>query len=250
MTTLPLPTEVPDSSGSAAKESLSDKAIKEIRRWIIHHRLTSTTPFSEGGLAEALSISKAPVREALALLRRQGWVTVLPRSGYVAVPTTIEDARNLFTVRVALEGEAAALAARRASRWPEETDALLAYPRAGQDAVGGTERMTDHYRFHRRIALLGGNQELDRILSEVLLKLQRYQTLPMVEGSAQEADLDHGELAEAIQAGDADRARAVAVEHVTEGRDLLISLLLDSDLVTRTDLAAPLRDATGESRAS
>lgn len=247
MTTLPLPVGPP---GSPAKESLSDKAIKEIRRRIIHHSLTSTTPFSEAGLADALAISKAPVREALSLLRRQGWVTVLPRSGYVAVPATIEDARNLFTVRLALEGEAAALAAQRAPRWPEETEALLAYAQTSHDAAGSAERMTGHYRFHRRIALLSGNQELARILTEILLKLQRYQTLPMVQGSAGESGLDHGELAEAIHAGDAEQARAVAVEHVTAGRDRLISLLLDSDLVTRTDLAAPLREVAGESRAS
>jgi DNA-binding GntR family transcriptional regulator len=220
-----------------AVDSLSDRAIAAIKRLIVTHQLGSTVPISEGGLAEELQMSKAPVREALALLRRQGWVRVLPRSGYVAAPVTLEEARNLVLVRTALEPEAAALAARYAARWPEECGALNAY--AGQQHGDGIEaELIAHHRFHRRVAVLSGNAELERALTEVLHKLQRYYTLDFLPVAGQEYALDHTDLGERICAGDEDGAREAARAHATSAGNELIDRLLDSESVSRADLAS------------
>ncbi|WP_425435663.1 GntR family transcriptional regulator [Lentzea kentuckyensis] len=52
-------------------------------------------------MAGQLQMSKAPVREALAALRRLGWVEVIPRSGYRVAPVTLRDAGPLRTAAVA-----------------------------------------------------------------------------------------------------------------------------------------------------
>jgi DNA-binding GntR family transcriptional regulator len=227
----------PQIGDETPADTLSDRAIAAIKRLIVTHEIGSTVPVAEAGLADALAMSKAPVREALALLRRQGWVRVLPRAGYVAVPATLEEARNLILVRVALEPEAAALAARNAARWPAECAALDAYSEQAHDDSVETE-LVSHHRFHRRIAVMSGNSELDRMLAEVLHKLQRYYTLAFIPPRGQEYLLDHAELARCISCGDVDGARAAAREHAeTAGRDL-VDRLLDSDSIGQADLAA------------
>ena len=50
------------------KESLADKAYHRIKEWIIEYRLKSGSHLSIQELAEALSISRTPVREALSRL--------------------------------------------------------------------------------------------------------------------------------------------------------------------------------------
>jgi len=225
---------------TAPVPSQSDRVISEIRQRIIAHELSSEQPFTEGEIASMLGVSKTPTREALALLRRQGWVDVLPRSGYRVPALTLHDAQNLTIVRLALEPEAAAAAAQRSGRWPEQVAALQEFAAGSNPAPGmelDVERIVEHYRFHRRIAVLGGNTELERILSDTLLKLQRYDRLQLVAGGGLECHVDHRTLAAAITSRDPAQAREAARAHVTEAREALLSALLSSDTLMSADLS-------------
>lgn len=219
-------------------ETLSDKVIREVRQRIIAGDLAPDAPFTEGDIAEALGVSKAPVREALALLRRLGWVTSQPRSGYRVVALSLHDAHNLSTVRLALAPEAAALAAQRAGHFPSEVRALLSFARRKR------AEPAEDLRFHRRIALLSGNAELERVLSEVLFKLARYERFAGLSGGLSEAARDHLPMARAIADRDPDKARAATTTHVTTCRDSLIGALLSSDQLSWPQLTAPPELAT------
>lgn len=219
---------------------MSDRAVTEIQQRIIRGEWASETSLSEGDIATELQMSKTPVRHALALLRREAWVEVLPRSGYRIVPITLKGARNLCSVRIALEGEAAAAAALRASRNQQAVAALTEYV----DGEGpGTEiDLRAHHRFHDIIAVSSGNEELRRLLSQVLLKLQRYWNLDWVRPHVGTWDLPHGPLLEAIVAGGAVAARERAIEHAAAGRDHLMEILLASDALLNADLTRrPIR---------
>ena len=221
--------------------SLSDRVISEIRQKIIAHELSPQQAFTEGEIAAMLGVSKSPTREALALLRRQGWVDVLPRSGYRVAPLTLHDAQNLTAVRLALEPESAAAAARRVGRWPDQAEALHAFamaPNAWQAGRLDAERIVQHFRFHRRIAVLSGNTELERMLSDTLLKLQRYDRLQLAAGGSLECNVDHRRLAAAIVDQDAAAARSAAQEHAAEARDALLSALMSSETLLSANLSA------------
>jgi DNA-binding GntR family transcriptional regulator len=231
---------------AAGQEPLSDRVISEVRQRIISQSLRADQPFTEGDIATLLGVSKSPVREALALLRRQGWVHVLPRSGYRVAQLTLHDAQNLMTVRLGLEPEAAAAAARRGRRWPDQLSALRSYARRPHRTPKNSDPVTEHYRFHKRIAVLSGNAELERILSETFLKLQRYDQLESLADGTPELASDHAALAEAIAEHDAERARSLAVEHVTAARDALIAALVSSDELMSANLALNSGPSSGE----
>jgi DNA-binding GntR family transcriptional regulator len=88
-----------------------------IRELVISGSLSGGTRLVE--VANDLGVSRQPVREALATLRSEGWLEVQAGRGtFVRTPSS-EEVLGLFTVRMALEGEACPVrhaASRRAKR--------------------------------------------------------------------------------------------------------------------------------------
>ncbi|MEU2771417.1 GntR family transcriptional regulator [Streptomyces sp. NPDC007162] len=228
-------------SGSGSG-SMSDRAVSEIRQRVIHGDLAPGASFSEADIAQRLQMSKAPVREALAVLRRLGWVEVIPRSGYRVPPVTLRGMQDLFELRLWLEPEAAALAARHGARRPEQIAALQEF--CAREEERGAEDpaawLTDHYRAHRRIAVLSGNAELERVLDEVLLKMERYHALDVIGSAAGSGGNEsaHRRLVEAIAAGDSAAARDLATLHVRQARDRAVAAVLDSEALRAVDLTS------------
>lgn len=60
----------------------------------------------ESAIAEQLSVSRAPVREALAALEREGVVVHAPRRGYFVVEFMDKDVEEIYSLRLLLEAEA------------------------------------------------------------------------------------------------------------------------------------------------
>jgi DNA-binding GntR family transcriptional regulator len=235
-------------SGSG-EGSLSEQAISDIRQRVIHGELPPGVSFSESEIAGQLQMSKAPVREALAALRRLGWVEVIPRSGYRVAPVTLRGMQDLFELRLLLEPEAAALAARQAPYKPDQVAALREFCQRDESgpATAPADWLTEHYRAHRRIAVMGGNLELERVLDEVLLKMERYLALDVISNAPRSADAErtHRELVEAIARGDTSAARDLAADHVRVARDQAVAAILDSEALRAVDLAA-LGPAAGQ----
>ena len=86
----------------------------------------STTPFSNAicsgelksgaritqeELAHQFGVSRQPVLQAMMLLRREGFLIDAGRKGVCVAPLDVQQARNLYVVRGALDGAAARLAA-------------------------------------------------------------------------------------------------------------------------------------------
>ena len=61
--------------------SLKEKAFQRIRSDIVSNVLTPGQPLNERVLSEQLKISKTPIREAIQLLYKEGFVQVIPQKG-------------------------------------------------------------------------------------------------------------------------------------------------------------------------
>ncbi len=85
------------------RASLAVRAYEELKRAILSGELAPDSPLAEVELAEALGISRTPVREALAHLRRDGLVEAIHGGGNVVRRLDAEEVRELFLVREALE---------------------------------------------------------------------------------------------------------------------------------------------------
>lgn len=103
---------------SVSPQSRATEALEEIRTAILTGALATGQALPERDLAEALGISKTPVREALRVLAQQGLVDFVPYKGAQVHSPSEEELRALAETRALLEPTAAALSLIRS---PDET---------------------------------------------------------------------------------------------------------------------------------
>ena len=229
---------------------LSDEAIGAMKQRIVTGELAPGAWVSEGDLTELLGMSKTPVREALAVLRRQGWITATPRSGYRIRTVTVRETRDLLDLQSVLEPMAAAKAAIGSQRYPAEVEKLAA---SAVDSAHHTwahaEEILAHYRFHRRLTALGNNRELDLLLADLHLKLhQAFVVARRLDSTNAPEGNDHRRIVEAVARRDPEAARRAAAEHVTAIRTWLLTALIDSDAVLDAGISARARAAVTRTR--
>jgi len=91
----------------------SEKGYQEVLDLILSEETSFGTPLSERKLADALGMSRTPVREILRRLAGEGLLTIYPQRGSFLREPTIDDIREIYEVRLAVETMAAHLAATR-----------------------------------------------------------------------------------------------------------------------------------------
>lgn len=129
MDTLDLPAE-PGNRRAAVYERL--------RNDIAHGRVAPGQRLSEQGIAEALGVSRTPVREALSQLLSDGLLVALGR-GYAAPDLTPANIDDIYEMRLLLEPAIARHAARHASH-----DQVVALGSAIEDEAAETETPEPH----------------------------------------------------------------------------------------------------------
>src|ERR1700692_5114239 len=94
----------------------SQRAYEQLRDEIGQWELPPGTLLNEVPLAERLSVSRTPLREAVQRLARDGLVTTIPGRGALVAQLALQDVVHLFQMREALEPYAARLCARNPDR--------------------------------------------------------------------------------------------------------------------------------------
>ena len=219
--------------------NLTDRAYATIKERLIYLDLPPGTTFTEASLAKDLGISKTPVREALARVRRDGLVEASARSGYRVTPVTLKDARDLFALRILLEGEAAALAARYMAD-PKHLLVLDRLQRASYNPkdVGSVKTyMRRNTEFHITIARASGNTHLAAALEQVLDQMERLFNIGLALTSrADEIVHEHTDLSRAIVSGDDKAAREIAVSQIRNSQKMVLDALLASPRLLSTNV--------------
>jgi DNA-binding FadR family transcriptional regulator len=203
---------------------------------------------TEKDMIEEFNVSRTVVREAIANLKANGLVSTRQgKGGFVLEQAVVpafrisddklalaEDLLEALEVRIGVESEAAALAARR--RTPEQLVAIEAACDAMDAALArGEETVALDIAFHRKIAEATGNRHfvgLFTYLGEVLMTRARlsvsgaqqsltpYDAKTLGEYQARISS-DHRRIVEAIAAGDGDGARAALRMHLGGSRERL-----------------------------
>ncbi|MEM1342991.1 MAG: GntR family transcriptional regulator [Pseudomonadota bacterium] len=148
-------------AGSLQPTTLAEEAAEALRRAILLERLSPGAPISEREVAEALAISRTPLRQALAILEQEGLIEYsASRRPRVADPTLAELGHAL-TVLGALEALAGELACEAASeRDIREVTRLCQAMAEGSDSLDPLEFFEIDMEFHRTIVLASANPAL------------------------------------------------------------------------------------------
>ncbi len=102
---------VPSDFQAEKRISAKDRAFQQIQEWIIDGTLQPGEKLNDADLANAINVSRTPVREALQILSQQGFVTMKPGSCTIVNESDPDDLCNLLPPLAALQALACEMAA-------------------------------------------------------------------------------------------------------------------------------------------
>jgi DNA-binding GntR family transcriptional regulator len=231
----PLPAS---SSHSPRRQQLPDEVASYVRELIISGEVRPGEFLRLDRIAEAIGVSNTPVREGLLTLSSEGFVSQVPRRGFVVAPFTQQDIHDLFWAQAMLAGELAARAAKKIT--PEQLaraeQIMVAYEIA--NAANDKEEVADlAHALHREINLAADSIRLATLLGSVVKQLPSrfYAT---IEGGIEAARHEHPLIIAALRHRDARRARRLMEQHISRDADRLIESLKQRGLWTESPAAS------------
>lgn len=214
-------------AGTPRRQALADTAYDTIRQRLVDHDIEPGSKLNINTLAQELTISPTPLREALARLEAEGLVVKRSLVSYTAATLlSSRSLRELFEVRLLLEPAAASAAALQVtdSDLRQLADQLAEMRETARDFRSrSTLLLYLHHDsvFHDRIAALSGNAFLRLTLERLHAHAHQYR-LSFREGWAEETCREHERVLEALSENDDETAAARMRTHLRRAQTRLI----------------------------
>jgi DNA-binding GntR family transcriptional regulator len=198
-----------------------------LREAIASGSLRPNQPLREEKIAEALGVSRTPVREALIRLLAEGLVQSDGLGGARVPDISAEDYDEVLTLREALEPLALRYAVRNPD--PKRIARLKRIHRASQAALERDdvdELLELNAQFHAALNDMGVPRRLRTFIEQLWAMSHRFRFLALYDQDERRQSVEeHGQLIELVEQGDAARAGAVLTHHLGRSRDRMTAFL-------------------------
>ncbi len=226
--------QIVDTVSSDDTKTLSGQTTAALREAIIKGDFAPGEKLNEPKLAEQFQVSRGPLREAIRRLVAMRLVRHVPHVGATVVTLELDSILELYDVREALEGKAAALAAENMS---EEDIAKLRnllelHRKHTQDNEGEYMQTEGDFDFHYQIIKGSGNQLLtDQLCDELyhLIRMFRFQT-SRFKSRSNRALIEHEQLIYAIEQRDPELAEMLMRKHISRAKKSIKEALTNKSL--------------------
>ena len=220
-------------------EALTERVCESLRSSTTSGPLAPGQRLVEARLAERLGVSRAPVREAIRVLEREGLVRSLPRRGVIVSVLNIDDVREIYGLRSAVESWAGREACRKST--PDDLDELDRIVRAMKESSDSGEagRLSAlDVEFHRTICEIAGNQRLIDVWLGMLgqIRLLSRQVATTLYTDLSQIPSRHQAVLVALQARDADAVEVCIREHIDSVAHRLAGAFALAPDAARSDL--------------
>lgn len=199
--------------------SLRGRVFQSIRENILNGVYKENEELRENTIAKELGVSRTPVREALRQLELEGLVKIVPNKGACVTGITEKDVKDIYATRSMLEGLCA--------RWATEhiTDEqiaemeeviLLSEFHLNRASKEQPQQVTElDGKFHEVLYRASNSRMLRHVLSDFhkYVRLARKASVTNHMRAEQSIE-EHKAILDAIKNKDADRAEALANEHM------------------------------------
>lgn len=218
---------IPQTAALKRPKPLVLEVREELERMILGGAVPAGERLNEHDLATQMGVSRAPVREAARSLERDGLVTTVANQGVFVRKLSNEDALELYDLRAMIAGY---LCARVAEQADGAMRADLRDRVARMDEIAAADDADAYFSanlaFHDRIAELANSQRASALYIALgkEVRLFRLRVLSGAE-SLLVSNEEHDGIVRAIEAGDADAARAAGSGHHLNGKKRLIETL-------------------------
>lgn len=195
--------------------SLADQVFEHLETDILSGKYQKGENLTESKLSLELGVSRTPIREALRRLEQEHLIEESPK-GMVVVGISDKDLADIFEIRAALEGRAAALAAQN---YTDEQINIVREALEFQEFYLGKQdpdriKSMDS-RFHETIYKMSGSTIFYDVLMPLHKKILKYRKASVSDSSRATASVtEHRAIYEAIAAHDGELASRLISEHL------------------------------------
>jgi DNA-binding GntR family transcriptional regulator len=199
---------------------LSNQLYDELRDRIITGHYPQGQRLIEEQIADEFRVSRIPLREAMPLLAKDGFVVTLPRRGAQVTTWDTVLVDELFDARLAVEVRAGILAARRAKTdlsFREDLDVKVAETLQALHGDDPRELAMAHAGLHQSMVEMSGNRLLASLMEQIAGRLTWMYFLTSSNDQSQPGT-EHEAILDAIYSGNEGLTEALVYAHIDAGR--------------------------------
>ncbi|MGJ5897639.1 GntR family transcriptional regulator [Streptomyces niveiscabiei] len=206
----------PAPAPAPPRQPAADRVYAHVKQGVLDRRFEGGTLLTEGELADAVGVSRTPVREALLRLEVEGLIRLYPKKGALVLPVSAQEIADVVETRLLIEEHAVRKAVPAPAGLVERLAELL--ERQKEEAGRGdlaAAAVTDRC-FHAEIVRSGGNEILTRLYDQLRDRQLRMGVAIMHAHPDRIAKslVEHEQILDALRAGDAEAAVSVVRRHV------------------------------------
>jgi len=193
---------------NSQNQNLMEQAYWQIKEMIFRQKIWPGQKIIYGDLALKLKMSKTPIMYALGRLEQENFLRLHPNQGYFVKEIDLQEIKDYFQVREALEQYAVRLATKNAKGKDfGPLEELIRAHRDYQVPIYDRKKMILDAKVHLHIAKMAGNQvlinQLTQILEHLYLRLRVEFLHPQ---RIQVSYKEHQKILEAMEKGDCRKA--------------------------------------------
>lgn len=199
------------------------KIYDEIKMNILNEVYKAGDVLNERKLAEEFSVSRTPIREALKLLEREGWIKVVPWKGAIVSEISLKEIKGILEIRMILEPAIIELLENKINyRKREILDKLFLLQQNSQDKKSF---MLADRKFHMTLVEWTENQQLISIVKELNDKIYMVGQKAISNydfNSNIKSIEEHKKIIDFLKENDISKAKYYMIFHLLETRSRLL----------------------------
>lgn len=216
------------SQDLGSQPSLKQLVYENLQSKIIQGELAPGTKLTEEELAQSMNISRAPIREALNMLERDGFTKIITRKGAVVAEMTRKDAVDIWKCRIALEPFAAREALPNIP--PQDIQTALAHIETlEKNAYTFDDYVASDLEVHGLYYNNLSNEYMRSILNNLKAHSVRVRWIKEVKhknsDQSQISIREHRKILEALQSNNPDAVFSTVKEHIEKSAERLFDVL-------------------------
>lgn len=204
--------------------SLSKQVVRVLGQKILSGELKPNDRVCESEIAESLGISRAPVREALVELEREGLTVTYPRRGTYVNSFTEKDIIEIYTLRAVLEGYAATIASSALKK--ADVKRLRDIIKQMNSSIDTADTSEQNAEFHEAIFKLADHRRLHSSWRSLLAQTRMLSAMACgFRISVSDIIVEHEVLVNALVEGDKTNIRESFEMHILDSMKRLLDHL-------------------------
>lgn len=216
---------------SLSRQRLADQIADVLRNQILQEVLEPGSNIPERETAEALGVSRTPLREALLILEAEGLITMAPARSPIVANPSVDELTHLLLVQSALESLAGETACDHITDEEfQEIESMYQEMMDTSETADSLDFFSTDMAFHSAIVASTKNLSLIKTHSQYNSRLWRARYMSSRQPLNRPSSMhDHGEIVEGLRERDKEKTSSAMRAHLRKAIVRITDILANED---------------------